>query len=164
MKKNVLIVDQEESFRVSLGSALKREGFETDEAGDAFEAFQKISRSGEKGLSYDLLVVSIQMPVVNGVELLDRLEEHSLHFPTLFTTYFMDEDLFAGLLRRQCRDYIEKPATPEEAVARIKAILQNGEAEALPSTAVFRRKGGDAMIIEWRRPEREKKKGRGRAR
>ena len=67
-------------------------------------------------------------------------------------------------MRRQCRDYIEKPANPEEVASRIKLILLNGEADTLPSTAVFRRKGGDAMIIEWCRPGREKKREGGQAR
>lgn len=164
MKKRVLIVDQEETFRHLLGTALEGEGFEADGAGDAFGAFERISRSQERGHSYDLIVVAVQMPVVSGVELLDRLEEHSLHIPALLTTYFMDEDLFAGLMRSQCRDYIEKPAEAKEVVARIRAILQNGEAGTLPSTAVFRRKGGDSLVIEWRRGKREEKKGGGRVR
>lgn len=151
-RKTILIVDEEASFRCLLAAALRDLGFEAFEAQDAFEAFQKVSHLCEEGSSPDLLVVAIQMKMVNGAALLDRLEERGHTFPVVFTSYFMDEALFAGLMRKQCVDFVEKPSPPEEVAARIVGILGKSEGDRLPSRAVFRRKGGDAMIIEWSRP------------
>ena len=157
-KKLILIVDEETSFRSDLAKAVTDLDCEVLEARDAFEAFQKVSSLNEKGRSPDLLVVAALMNAVNGAELMDRLEERGHFFPVVFTSYFMDEALFAGLMRKQCVDFIEKPAAPAEVAARIAAILQGGEGNRLPSRAVFRRKGGDEMIIEWSRPEPEAEK------
>ena len=152
-RKTILIVDEEASFRCLLAAALRDLGFEALEARDAFEAFQKVSNLREEDLVPDLLVVAIQMKVVNGAALLDRFEERGHTFPVVFTSYFMDEALFAGLMRKQCVDFIEKPSPPEDVAARLADIVQKGEGSRLPSRAVFRRKGGDTMIIEWSRPE-----------
>ena len=156
MINRVLIVDEEADFRTDLAAALEGSGFETSEAGDGFEAFEKILRLRERGQTFDLLVAPIRMSVQSGVELVRRLEEHRLDLPTLFTTYFMDEHLFAGLMRSQCRDYIEKPVASAEVAGRVRRILEEGEA-ALPSGAVFSRRGGDGMRIEWFRSDREKR-------
>jgi DNA-binding NtrC family response regulator len=150
--RTVLIVDEEASFRCLLAAALRDRGIEAFEARDAFEAFQKVSNLCNENLPPDLLIIAIQMKVVNGAALLDRLAERGHAFPVVFTSYFMDEALFAGLMRKQCVDFIEKPAPPEEVAARIADTLHKGEEDRLPSRAVFRRKGGDAMIIEWSRP------------
>jgi CheY-like chemotaxis protein len=151
MKKRVLIVDEEASFRKPLAEALTDLGCEALEVGDAFEAFKVVSSLAEEGKSVDLLVAAIQLSVVSGVELLDRLEEHGHSPAVVFTSYFMDESLFAGLMRRQCVDFLEQPVPPEEAAARIFEILGRNGKTAPPSRAVFRRKGGDELIIEWNR-------------
>ena len=152
----MLIVDEEADFRAGLAVALNKLGFETGEAGDGFEAFEEILRLRERGRTFDLLVAPIRMSVQGGVELLRRLEEHRIDLPTLFTTYFMDEHLFAGLMRSQCRDYIEKPVAAAEVAARVRRILEEGE-EALPSGAIFSRRGGDGMRVEWFRSDRKKR-------
>ena len=157
VKNRVLIVDEEAGFCADLAAALKGPGFETSEAGDGFKAFEKILHLRERGQTFDLLVAPIRMSVQGGVELLRRLEEHGLDLPTLFTTYFMDEHLFAGLMRSQCRDYIEKPVAAAEVAERVRRILAEGE-KALPSGAVFSRRGGDGMKVEWFRSDREKRK------
>lgn len=153
MKDRVLIVDEEADFRADLVVALGRSGFETGEAGDGFEAFEKMLRLRERGQTFDLLVVPIRMSVQGGVELLRRLEEHRIEIPTLFTTYFMDEYLFAGLMRSQCRDYIEKPVAADVVAERVRRILKEGE-KTLPSGAIFSRRGGDGMRVEWFRSDR----------
>ena len=155
VKNLVLIVDEEADFRADLTAALKSTGFETSEAGDVFEAFEKMLRLRERGQTFDLLVAPIRMSGQGGVELLRRLEEHGMDLPTLFTTYFMDEHLFAGLMRSQCRDYIEKPVAAAEVAERVRRILE-GTAEALPSGAVFSRRGGAGMRVEWFRSDSKK--------
>jgi DNA-binding NtrC family response regulator len=155
VKNRVLIVDEETDFRSDLAVALKVSGFETSEADDGFEAFEKILRRRERGETFDLLVAPIRMSVQGGVELLQRLEEYGMDLPTLFTTYFMDEYLFAGLMRSQCRDYIEKPVAAAEVAERVRRILE-GAGETLPSGAVFSRKGGAGMRVEWFRSDSKK--------
>lgn len=153
MKKRVLIVDEEASFREPLAAALADLGYDAQKARDAFEAFTVVASLAEAGQTVDLMVVAVQMSVVSGVELLDRLEEHGHSPAVIFTSYFMDESLFAGLMRRQCVDFLEKPAEAAEAAAGIAAILEGRMTDRSPSRAVFRRKGGDELVIEWNRSE-----------
>lgn len=129
----ILIIDDDPQIRDVLRIALKQAGFEVAEAGDGAEGLAK-ARHG----SADLIVLDIGLPEMDGLELCRQLRpEHDT--PILFLTARDDEiDRVLGL-ELGGDDYVTKPFSPRELIARIRAILKRtGPAQANGSGKVTR--------------------------
>lgn len=114
----ILIVDDEVAIATTLAFALKSEGFETRHALLAQDALQ-IQRSE----SVDLAIVDIGLPDMSGFELCKALRKVS-DIPVVFLTARNDEvDRIVGL-EIGADDYVTKPFSPREVVARVKVILK----------------------------------------
>lgn len=114
----ILLIDDDIELSGMLKDFLQNEGFEVS-----------IANSGETGAQYimlqrfDLAVLDVMMPGMNGFETLKVIREHS-EIPVIMLTAKGDEsDRFAGL-DQGADDYVPKPCTPRELTARIKAILR----------------------------------------
>lgn len=130
---HVLIIDDDPQIRSVLRIALKREAMEVTEAGDGAEGLIK-ARSGR----FDLIVLDIGMPQMDGLSLCRALRETD-QTPVLFLTARQDEiDRVLGF-ELGGDDYVTKPFSPRELVARIRAILRRsapgGSNAALPDAA-----------------------------
>jgi two-component system response regulator ChvI len=116
---NVAVVDDEDTIRETVAFALKREGFKVDLYSDglqAWEAFQK--RLPE------LVVLDILMPNMDGLELCRRLRAASETLPIIFLTS-KDEELDRILgLELGADDYLCKPFSVRELIARIKVLFR----------------------------------------
>lgn len=120
MAKRILIVDDEETLREGLRTYLELEGYEADTAADAAEAQKK------KPENYDLLLLDIMMDGMSGIEFADLLKENpqTADIPIIFlTAKDSDDDMVAGL-RLGADDYICKPYSVKNVVARIEAVLR----------------------------------------
>lgn len=128
MTTRILIVDDDPHIRSVLRIALRQAGMEVEEAGDGAEGLSK----GVKD-RFDLIVLDIGLPEMDGLELCRKLRV-TVQTPVLFLTA-RDEEIdrilgfeFGG------DDYVTKPFSPRELVARIKAILKRtlgtGKADA----------------------------------
>lgn len=131
----ILIIDDDPQIRDVLRIALKQAGFSVREAGDGAEGLAKAKRGKD-----DLIVLDIGLPGMEGLELCRRLRAKS-DTPVLFLTARDDEiDRILGL-ELGGDDYVTKPFSPRELVARIRAILKR-TAQSAPSTADRLRRGG----------------------
>src|ERR1035437_8121025 len=83
MKTRILIVDDELSMREFLSILLEREGYEVAVAGNAEEALRQIDSS-----LFDLVISDVQMPGLNGIELLARIKQVSPETAVLMVTAF----------------------------------------------------------------------------
>ena len=127
MSHKILIVDDDAHIREVLSFALGKAGMETSEAGDGEEALATVERSRP-----DLVVLDINMPRMDGLEVCRRLRA-SGDLPILFLSSRDDEiDRVVGL-ELGADDYVVKPFSPREVVARVAAILKRG-ARAVPET------------------------------
>lgn len=119
MKKNsVLIVDDESKIRQVIKIFLEKEGFLVDEACDGEEAIDKFNES-----KYALLVLDIMMPKIDGWTVCRKIRDTS-DIPIIMLTARGEEyDKLFGF-ELGVDDYITKPFSPKEVVARIKAILK----------------------------------------
>lgn len=114
----VLLVDDDVELSGMLSEYLTQEGFETAVAHDG-EAGVKAALDG----NFDIAVLDVMMPVLNGVNALRKIRQHS-HMPVLMLTARGDDiDRVVGL-ELGADDYVPKPCTPRELVARIRAILR----------------------------------------
>jgi two-component system, OmpR family, response regulator ResD len=117
-KKTVLIVDDEEDMRFLVGMYLENAGFSYLEAENGEEALQIL-----KNNKVDVILIDVMMPEMDGFTLCARIREQS-DIPILFLTARGDEwDKVKGL-KLGGDDYIVKPFSPGELIARIEAIMR----------------------------------------
>ena len=120
MSHKILIVDDDPHIRQVLSFALGKAGMETSEAGDGEAALAEIEARRP-----DLVVLDINMPRIDGLEVCRRLRA-SGDLPILFLSSRDDEvDRVVGL-ELGGDDYVVKPFSPREVVARVSAILKRG--------------------------------------
>jgi DNA-binding response OmpR family regulator len=119
METKILIVDDEANMRRGLRDNLEFEGFEIDEAEDGLQALEKISQA-----SYDLIILDVMMPNLGGFDVCKRLRKEGNEIPIIMLTAKGEEiDKVLGL-EIGADDYIQKPFSIREVIARIKAILR----------------------------------------
>ncbi|MBK6974432.1 MAG: response regulator transcription factor [Sterolibacteriaceae bacterium] len=126
----VLLVDDDVELAAMLKEYLEQEGFEAAAVHDG-EAGVRAALSGD----YAIAVVDVMMPRVNGVEALRRIRAASRMPVLMLTARGDDVDRIVGL-ELGADDYVPKPCTPRELVARLRAILrrtQPGGADAPPA-------------------------------
>src|SRR5690625_436528 len=126
MKQKILIVDDEVSIVTLLTFNIERAGFETDTDYDGEVDIQK----AETG-AFDLIILDLMLPKMDGLEVCKYLRQQKIDTPILMLTAKDDEsDKIIGL-ELGADDYLTKPFSPKEVVARIKAILRrtNGKKE-----------------------------------
>ncbi|HSJ17594.1 MAG TPA: response regulator transcription factor [Solirubrobacterales bacterium] len=119
----VLVVDDEPMVRDVLARYLARDGFEVDIAADG-EAALAALRAAEP----DLVVLDLMLPRIDGFEVFHRMRGAGVHSPVIMLTARGEvTDRIVGL-EVGADDYVSKPFSPKEVVARIKAVLRRGAA------------------------------------
>ncbi len=122
MEEKVLIVDDEQSIVTLLQYNIEKSGFKTDTAFDGIDGLQKAS-SGE----FDLIILDLMLPGMEGTDVCKALRQKQIDTPILMLTAKDDEfDKVLGL-ELGADDYLTKPFSPKEVVARIKAILRRSK-------------------------------------
>lgn len=118
MSKNILVVDDDKDIRELVEAYLKAEGYIVDKASDGEEALSLIEEK-----AYDLVILDIMMPKIDGIETLIRIrKKHKM--PVIFLTAKNDEiDIVKGLTLG-ADDYIAKPFSSMELIVRVKAQLR----------------------------------------
>jgi two-component system, NtrC family, response regulator PilR len=119
MKTRILIVDDELSMREFLSILLEREGYETVVAGNAEEALRQID-----GSLFDLVISDVQMPGLNGIELLARIKQVSPETAVLMVTAFSTAEQAVEAMKLGAYDYISKPFKNEEIKVLISKALE----------------------------------------
>jgi DNA-binding response OmpR family regulator len=134
-KTRILVVDDEPNIREVVELYLRREGFEVDTAADGAAALQAL-----EGHRPDLIVLDLMLPLLNGMQLTRTLRESNYGVPIIMLTAKGEEDDRIAGLELGADDYVTKPFSPKELVARVKAVLRranaksSGEASAQPIT------------------------------
>lgn len=127
----ILIIEDEEKIARFVELELSHEGYETDKASNGREGLEKIESGG-----YDLVILDIMLPELNGIEVLRRARRTTDVPVILLTARDSVTDKVSGL-DMGANDYITKPFAIEELLARIRAILRSSEkaAEKAPEPA-----------------------------
>ena len=136
----VLIVEDEESYRDALGFMLEREGFEVLLAADGAEGLAQFDRHGA-----DIVLLDLMMPGLSGTEVCRRLRQRSTVPIIMVTARDAEIDKVVGL-ELGADDYVTKPFSHRELLARVRAVLRRGQdVELLPDVIVA---GGVRMDVE----------------
>ena len=128
----VLVVDDEENITFLLGSALRHFGFDVTTAATGRQGLDAV-----RTFEPDLVLLDVMLPDLDGFEVCRRLRQDGARVPVLFlTARDHTEDKVRGLTLGG-DDYVTKPFSLEEIVARIHAILRRNGVEARSSQATF---------------------------
>ena len=128
----VLVVDDEPNLAELLTSALRYEGWDVSTALDGHTAIRTARETGP-----DVVVLDVMLPDMDGLTVLRRLRERDADVPVLFlTARDAVEDRVAGLTAGG-DDYVTKPFSLEEVVARLRGLLRRGGATAQREDSVL---------------------------
>jgi two-component system, OmpR family, response regulator len=123
MEKTILVVDDDNDIRAFLIKALEANGYKAVGAADGEEGWNSL-----KSLKPDLLITDLNMPGLDGLELLKRVkaDEELKNMPAIMLTgSSSDEEIIAGL-SRGADHYITKPFTAAKVLAVIRLALEPG--------------------------------------
>ena len=128
-RPQLLLVDDEDNLRVMLQAALRHSGFEVEAVANGREALDRVGVG-----RHDLIVLDVMMPDLDGFEVCRRLRADGSRTPVLFlTAKDATDDKIRGLTLGG-DDYLVKPFSLEELVARLEAILRRTGTRAPGST------------------------------
>ena len=116
----ILIIEDEQSYREATAFMLRREGFEVAEAEDGAEGLAEFERNGA-----DLVLLDLMMPGMPGTEVCRLLRQRSNVAVIMVTARDSEVDKVVGL-ELGADDYVTKPFSHRELVARIRAVLRRG--------------------------------------
>lgn len=158
--EHVVVVDDEPGIRQTISLALEREGYRVDAYPDGASAWEALS--GQQVVAPQLAIVDIVMPGMDGLELCRRLRRQSESLPIVFLSSRDDEiDRVLGL-ELGADDYLGKPFSMRELVARVRvlfrrlALAASPQSQDMPAEHEERRVTGDLVLdsqryrAEWR--------------
>ncbi len=125
----VLVVEDEESYSDALAYMLGKEGFEVAVATTGPDALRELEQAGA-----DIVLLDLMLPGLSGTEVCRRIRQTSAVPVIMVTAKDSEVDKVVGL-ELGADDYVTKPYSPRELVARIRAVLRRGgDVEAAPKT------------------------------
>src|SRR3954462_8981091 len=117
VRGSVLVVDDEPTIGEVVSKYLERAGYETRLAADGYEAIEAVAQRRP-----DLIVLDLMLPGIDGLEVMRRVRDRSTAI-ILLTAKGEESDRVIGL-RLGADDYVVKPFSPAELVARVDAVLR----------------------------------------
>jgi len=139
---SILIVEDESSFSEALSFLLSKEGFEVSIAETGRAALEIF-----KTQTFDLILLDLMIPEVSGIEVCRAIRTTSAVPIIMLTAKDSEIDKVVGL-ELGADDYVTKPYSSRELVARIKAVLRRGTTEGQPQEAGIHTVGNIRMDIE----------------
>lgn len=113
--KRILLVEDENDYFEIVSSIVKKElGFEIERAEDGKKGFEKILKN-----NYDLLILDIGLPYINGIEILRKIREKRLSVPVLIFSVRSELSMIKDAISLGISGYIIKPFEPRELINKI---------------------------------------------
>ena len=118
-KNHILIVEDDADIRSGIEIYLKNQGYDVSQAGDGIEGLAVIEKE-----EIDLAIVDIMMPRMDGITMMMKVREKGYDFPVIMLSAKSEEvDKIMGL-NMGADDYITKPFTPLELLARVNSLIR----------------------------------------
>lgn len=120
-KKRILVVDDEQPIRTLIERAVKAAGLDCLTAGDGLEALEILKKE-----PVDIVITDVVMPRMNGIELTNKIRE-KFNADVIVMTGFVNDYRFEDVVAEGASDFVQKPASLQEMVIRIKRVIQERE-------------------------------------
>lgn len=138
---HILVVEDEDDLRFSLCHNLRFEGYQVSEARDGEEGWERFGKA-----AYDLLILDVVMPKMDGLELLKKVRGVDTITPVMMLTARSTEmDKVMGL-ELGADDYLTKPFGLSELMARVRALLRRSATASRQPETMTRIEFGDVVI------------------
>lgn len=126
--KQILVIEDDQSIALGLSVILKEDDYQVCTESDGKLGFENALKN-----KYDIIVLDIMLPNMNGFDICKRLREHKVSTPILFLSSKKEEfDKIVGF-ENGADDYMTKPFSIMELRLRIKAIIRRSQLAAQPS-------------------------------
>jgi len=134
LKKRVLLLEDDITLNETISEELEELGYEVDVVEDGEEAYDKIYEK-----CYDILLLDVNVPKINGFELLKEVRDRDIQTPAIFITSLNSVDDLSKGYEIGGDDYIRKPFELKELVVRMESILKR---------EYFHKKSEDRVVID----------------
>ena len=119
MASRILVVDDEQLIRENLSYILQKEGYDVEEAENGKTAYEKLVQN-----PFDIVITDIEMPLMKGTELLEKIRKIDLQTAVIVITAFGSLDTAIAALRNGATDYILKPVEFDELIIKVQRLLE----------------------------------------
>ncbi|WOE70367.1 response regulator transcription factor [Hydrogenimonas thermophila] len=143
MKQKILLLEDDRTLGETLEELLQEDGYDVDWVIDGAEAADKTFEQ-----KYDLYIFDINVPEIDGFDLLESLRNAKDDTPTIFISALVDLKTIAKGFELGADDYIKKPFFPEELLIRVNAklskassVIKCGDVEFDPASRTLKRDG-----------------------
>ncbi len=116
---NILIIDDEESIRDSMGQVLRKEGYAVEEAVEGSAGLNMVA-----GKTFHAVFLDLKLPGIKGMEILSRIKEANPETPVIIITGYASIGSAVEAMKRGAFDYMTKPFTPEELRVTTRRALE----------------------------------------
>ncbi|MBQ8157573.1 MAG: response regulator transcription factor [Prevotella sp.] len=149
-EKRILVVDDEQDLCEILLYNLRAAGFEAEAAYSGETAWNMVHGEGSMVHGYDLLLLDVMMPGISGFELTQRIkaDAQTSHIPIIFLTAKDTEDDTLQGFGLGADDYVTKPFSVREVVARVKAVLSRRKPAPDPSSGEGRLISYEGLVLD----------------
>jgi DNA-binding NtrC family response regulator len=115
----VLIVDDEERFRITLKKLLTANGLDTNAVGSGLEAIEELQQQ-----PYDVILLDVKMPGMSGIEALAELKKINRDVEVIILTGHASVDVAVEIMRLGGYEYLLKPCPMDELLAKIESAYE----------------------------------------
>jgi DNA-binding NtrC family response regulator len=122
----ILLVDDDRTFRIGIGTLLDEEGFAVTGVDSPFAALDRL-----RSETFDLVLSDLKMEGMSGIDLLSRIKEIDPELPVLMVTGFASIDTAIEAIRRGAFDYLTKPCNNKELILRVRRGIETRRQVAL---------------------------------
>ncbi len=116
--QHILLAEYEKNLRLSISMILRSAGYEVTVSANGQEALDSMSNN-----DYDLLITDIEMPKLNGLELIHALRSKSYDIPIIVMTGYGNKDLVVELLHMGVKKYLDKPMEMKNILKTVHGVL-----------------------------------------
>jgi phosphoserine phosphatase RsbU/P len=126
---HILIAEDEKHTRLALNLVLRQAGYSVILATNGLDAYEKIQQQ-PASRPIRLIITDFKMPELDGLGLIDKLQEAGILIPIMVITGYGDKELLRQLHKRGCASYIDKPFIAGEVLSQIASALPQAQAVA----------------------------------
>ena len=119
MTPKILLVDDEERFRTTLGKMLRAQGLEVTALGSGREALEELQKQ-----AYDVMVLDVRMPGMDGIATLTEIKKIAPQVEVIMLTGHASMDVAVEIMRLGGYDYLLKPCPVEDLMAKIESAYE----------------------------------------
>ncbi|MBI5463977.1 MAG: response regulator [Ignavibacteriales bacterium] len=124
MESKILVVDDEEIFRLTTSLRLKEAGFSVDTASEGYEGLVKLDQG-----TYDVVLLDINMPGLNGLQVLEYVSANHPDVDAIVLTGFSQMTMAIECLKKGAKEFIVKPFDYADLIAKIQGLLRTRNSE-----------------------------------